>query len=87
MLLFIPLLMAFWFAPALVVHNEVPAFEAMKLSFIGCLRNIMPFLVYGLCALVLSLIAMIPLFLGMLVLSPVLVASIYVAYKEIYLGE
>jgi uncharacterized membrane protein len=85
-LLFIPLLMAFWFAPALVVHHEVPAFEAMKLSFTGCLRNIMPFLVYGLCAMGLSLLAMIPLGLGLLVLSPVLIASVYVAYKEIYLS-
>jgi len=87
MLLFLPLLMALWFAPALVVLNEVPAFEAMKLSFVGCLRNVMPFLVYGLCALGLSLLAVIPFGLGLLVLSPVLFASVYVGYKEIYLGE
>jgi len=86
-LLFVPLLMAFWFAPALIVNHELSAFEAMRLSFLGCVRNVMPFLVYGLCAMGLSLLAIIPFGLGLLVLSPVLIASVYVGYKEIYLGE
>jgi len=87
LLLFIPLLMAFWFAPALVVRHDLPAFESMRLSFAGCSRNLMPFTVYGLAAFGLSILALIPLGLGFLVLSPVLIASIYAAYKEIYLGE
>jgi len=85
--LFTLVLMAFWFAPALIVNHELSAFEAMRLSFVGCVRNAMPFLVYGLCAMGLSLLAIIPFLLGLLVLSPVLIASIYVGYKDIYLGE
>ena len=88
LLLFIPLLMAFWFAPVLVVrHDDLSAFESMRLSFTACGRNLMPLTVYGLAALGLSILALIPLGLGFLVLSPVLIASIYAAYKEIYLGE
>ncbi len=86
LLLFVPLLMAFWFAPVLVVRHDLPAFEAMRLSFTGCSRNLLPLTVYGLAAAGLSILALIPLALGFLVLSPVLIASMYVAYKEIYLG-
>lgn len=82
--LIVPLFMAYWFAPALVMLNGMSAIAAMKLSFIGCLRNILPFLVYGLVSTLLMIAAIIPFGLGLLVLSPVLIASIYVAYRDIY---
>jgi hypothetical protein len=37
-----------WFAPAVVALRSVTAVEGMKLSFLSCLRNWVPFLVYGL---------------------------------------
>lgn len=76
--------MALWFAPALVALRGVAPVAAVKQSFTGCLRNIVPFLIYGLVVFVLSILATIPLALGWLVLGPVLVASIYVAYRDIY---
>jgi len=82
--LMLPLFMAVWFAPALVVFHERGAVEAMKESFTGCLRNVVPFLVYGLVGLVLATLASIPFGLGWLVLGPVFVASIYAAYRDIY---
>jgi uncharacterized membrane protein len=87
-LLFIPLIMLFWFAPViLVLHDEVGIIDAMKLSFRGCLKNILPFLLYGILGFVLSIIATIPLGLGWLVLMPVVIAANYASYKDIYLGE
>ena len=86
MALMIPLMMAFWFAPSLVALNDLSALSAMKLSFIGCIKNILPFLLYGLIALVLMLIAAIPFGLGLLILSPILIASIYAGYRDIYFG-
>ncbi len=83
--LIVPLVMAFWFAPALVMFHSLGAVEAMKLSFRGCLRNIAPFLIYGLIALVLMVIAVIPVLLGLLVLVPTLIASTYIGYKDIFL--
>lgn len=80
----IPVVMALWFAPALVVLREMPPIEALKQSFRGCLRNIIPFLLYGIVMLVLSILAAIPLGLGFLILGPVLIASVYVAYRDIY---
>ena len=82
----IPLLMAVWFAPALVVFHELGPVEAMKQSFTGCLRNIVPFLVYGIMFTLLAILATIPLGLGWLVLGPVTAASIYTAYRDIYLS-
>lgn len=82
--LLIPLLMAVWFAPALIVFHDMGSVAAMQASFAGCLRNIMPFLLYGIVWFVASIIASIPLGLGWLVLGPVTAASIYTAYKDIY---
>ena len=45
--LLLPVMMAIWFAPPLVVFHDQGAIEAMKESFVGCLRNVVPFLVYG----------------------------------------
>jgi uncharacterized membrane protein len=76
--------MALWFAPALVALRGVAPVAAIKQSFTGCLRNLIPFLIYGLVMFVLSILATIPLALGWLVLGPVFVASVYVAYRDIY---
>ena len=81
----IPLVMAVWFAAPLVVFHDLGAVEAMKQSFTGCLRNIVPFLVYGIIGFLLAIVASIPLGLGWLVLAPVLAASIYTGYRNIYL--
>ena len=82
--LMIPILMAVWFAAPLVVFHERGALDAMKESFAGCLKNIVPFLVYGVIFLLLAILASIPLALGWLVLGPVAAASIYTAYRDIY---
>lgn len=85
-LLGMPLVMAIWFAPALVVLNELSAVDAMKRSFSGCWRNMMPFLVYGLVGIVLGIVATLPFGLGWLALVPVMVCSTYAAYKEIFVA-
>src|SRR2546425_5406820 len=40
--LMVPVVMAVWFAPPLVVFNELGAFDALEASFLGCLKNIVP---------------------------------------------
>jgi uncharacterized membrane protein len=80
----VPLVMAYWFAPALVALNGYTALEAMKTSFSACLKNVMPFLVYGLVGLVLAVVATIPALLGWFVLAPVFMASMYTSYRDIF---
>ena len=80
----VPLYMATWFAPALVVLHGVAPVDALKASFFACLRNWIPFTVYSVVLLVLGLLAAIPLGLGYLALLPVLAASIYTAYRDLF---
>lgn len=48
MLTIVPVLMLYWFAPVLVALEGMTAIEAMRMSFRGCWKNIIPFTVYGL---------------------------------------
>jgi uncharacterized membrane protein len=82
--LMMPLIMALWFAPALVVFHDVQPMAAMRSSFQGCLRNFMPFLTYGVVFLLLGILAAIPFGLGFLILMPVMWGSMYAAYRDIY---
>ena len=82
--LLVPVYMALWFAPPLVVLQGMRPTDALKQSFRACLKNILPFLVYGAILLVLSIAATLPLMLGWLALGPVIVASVYAAYRDIF---
>ncbi|MBN0986673.1 BPSS1780 family membrane protein [Amphritea pacifica] len=84
LLLFIPLIMAYWFAPTLVALNDIPAIEAMKLSFSACLKNLLPFLLYGLIAFILFIVGTIPFALGLLIVMPMTIASLYTSYRDIF---
>jgi len=82
--LMLPLVMATWFAPALIVFQGMGVAAAMKASFIGSLKNVLPFLLYGIIAMVAGVIASLPVGLGWLVLGPVLTASVYTSSRDIY---
>ncbi|UTW45112.1 hypothetical protein KFE80_12190 [bacterium SCSIO 12696] len=73
-----------WFAPALIVFHRLSAWDAMKQSFLGCLKNIVPFLVYGLFGLLLMIPAAITFGLALLVLVPVGVITMYTSYKAVF---
>lgn len=84
MALSIPIYMALWFAPALVVLHDMEPVAAMKASFTACLRNTIPFLLYSVILALLCVLAVIPFGLGFLVLAPVVLASIYRGYRDVY---
>ena len=96
----VPLAMAFWFAPALVVFHDLSAFDALRSSFLGCLKNLVPFLIYGLVGLGLGIV--IALVMGIIVaitrgfgivlafalilaIGPIVIGSIYAGYRDIYI--
>ncbi len=86
LVLALPLSMAIWFAPALVMYDNVAPIDAMKSSFNASVHNWLSLSIYGLVLLVLAFIAAIPAGLGFLVLLPVTAASIYISYRDIYHG-
>jgi hypothetical protein len=94
----LPLAMAYWFAVQLVQFDDVPPVEALKLSFVACLKNIWPFLLYGIVMLVLFFLVFIPFGLKMphwvaavlamiavlFVGVPVTIATMYTSYKGVF---
>ena len=83
----VPLYMASWYAPALVVFHEMEPMAALKASFFACMKNKMPLLVYGVVLLFAVIVAIIPIGLGFLVLGPVIFTSIYASYRDIFIDN
>jgi uncharacterized membrane protein len=80
----LPMYMAMWFACPLIVLAQHDVGAALKTSFGACLKNIVPFLIWSIAIFFLSIVATIPLALGWLLLGPVLIASIYLSYRDIF---
>jgi uncharacterized membrane protein len=83
----IPLWMALWFAPALVLFNGMPPADACRASFSASLKNILPFLLLGLIVLVLGFFAALPAGLGFLVLIPVLAGTAYASWQDVFVAH
>lgn len=87
-LLFTPLLMATWFAPALALFEGFPPGKAMFWSLWACLVNWRPMLLYGLLLSMLGMVALvIPLGLGLLLFLPMAMTSTYAAYRMQFIAK
>lgn len=85
MLLFTPLIMATWFAPALILFGGARPATAMGVSLRAVAKNWAPMLVNGLAlGAVLLLAALVPMMLGLLVAMPILFGSLYASYQAIF---
>jgi len=78
--------MALWFAPGLVVFRNVAPVDALKASFAACMKNFVPFLVFGVLYVIAATVASIPFGLGWILLVPLLMLAIYVSYRDVF-GE
>ena len=79
------IMMAFWFAPALIVMHDLEAMESVRLSFKGCLRNWVPVLLVGPLLWMLATVPILLTFgLAYFVFVPVVMASVYYGYREIF---
>jgi len=86
----LPLVMAAWFAPLLVFFDNLSPWSALVLSLWACLKNALALLVYGVAVLV-PMMVLTPLSLalhqpdlGLWLLAPVLVPSIYASYRDLF---
>lgn len=82
--LWVLLIMALWFAPALVVLRDVAPLDAMKLSVNACFRNIATFILLGVLIYVMIWVAMLPAGLGILVLIPMMAGTLYASYQDVF---
>jgi hypothetical protein len=85
--LMLPVICATYLAPQLIVLHDQPAITALKMSLSGCVKNILPGIVFGLCAIAMVIVSMIPLLLGLLITIPILVITNYTVYRDIFVEE
>ena len=79
------LMLALQYAPMLVFFNEVTPLAAMRASLSGSLRNIIPYTVYSIIMQVVALVlSILPYNLGLVVLLPLGLTSLYVSYRNIF---
>jgi len=84
LMLFSTLMMAMQFAPMLVFFNNTPPLQAMKLSLRAFVDNIGAMMVYSVAFMLLAILASIPMFLGWLLLLPIVFTSLYACYCDIF---
>jgi len=85
MALFAPLIMATWFAPALILFGGARPVTALRVSLKAVARNWAAMLTNSLAlGLLLFIAALVPLLIGLLVAMPVLFGSLYASYQAIF---
>jgi uncharacterized membrane protein len=80
----VALWLALFFAIPLVMLDRVPPIDALKLSLQANLSNFLPWLVFSFILIPLTVVAMIPFGLGLLVLYPIVGAAIFRAYEQTF---
>jgi hypothetical protein len=107
MIVALPVVAAFWFAPLLTAWDEVSPGKSVFFSFIASWRNWRAFAVYGLAAGLIAVVVpgvllisanalsetlgnVLSITLKMLlifVVAPVMMASVFVSYQDVFHGE
>jgi len=91
MALSVPLSMAIWFAPLLVILANQKPVQSLRDSFNACLKNMLPFFVYGLLILLPLVLFMAQFDLtnmernpGLWLVVLLMLPSIYTSYRDIF---
>ncbi|WP_426105253.1 BPSS1780 family membrane protein [Massilia sp. TSP1-1-2] len=84
MLLSIPVVMALWLAPALVVLKGTAPVDAIRLSFAAAVKNFPAFIIFYVLSWVATFVGSLPLGIGLIFVYPVVLCATYMAYKEIF---
>lgn len=88
MLAFFFLFVMIWFAPALIVLHNIAPTEAMKMSVKGCVKNIMPLIVFSLLLPLLALLTILfTLGLAILVVVPIGMITYYTSYRDVWTDQ
>jgi hypothetical protein len=85
--LLIPLSMALWLAPALIVLRGARPIDALRLSLVASWRSGAALTVYGIAFVFLSIAATLLFAIGWVFLVPLLYLSTYAAYRDLLEGD
>ncbi len=84
LLLSVPVIMATWFAPALVFFHDMKPAAAMRASFDAGAKNWLAMVIFGIFLIVSLFFAMLPLGLGLVLLLPIFSGAVYASYRDIF---
>ena len=87
MVLSVPVIMATWFAPALVFFHDMQPLDAMKASFAAGAKNFLPMAIFGVFLVVALFFAMLPVGMGLVLLLPVASGAVFASYRDIFVGS
>jgi hypothetical protein len=87
LLALVPISMAAWLAPALVMLRGIAPMAALRLSLDACRRNVAALTVYGLVGILFAFVATLLLGLGWLVVLPLAYLSTYAAFTDLFGAE
>ena len=82
LVLALPLMMAYWLAPALVYFEQQSGIEAMRLSLLFAARNWPAFLLYGVVMGSCAVLSIMAFGVGLLLWVPWVLLSLYVCYQD-----
>ena len=80
----VPLVMALWLAPGLVVLKGCEPVAALRLSFAASVDNFLPFLVFYIFAGIATMLGSMLMGLGVIFVYPVLLCATCLAWKDLF---
>jgi uncharacterized membrane protein len=84
MFISIPMIMALWLAPGLVLMRGTAPLDAVRLSFMASLQNLLPFIIFYVIAAIACFLGALMMGVGLIVVYPVLLCAAYFAYKDMF---
>ena len=87
LVLSVPVIMATWFAPALVYFHDMKPLDAMKASFAAGAKNWLAMCIFSIFLVVALFFAMLPVAMGLLLFLPVFSGAVYASYRDIFMGS
>jgi uncharacterized membrane protein len=75
---------ALWFAPAILAFHAISTAHAVRWSVYAALSNAGAMVVYGIALTMAFLVAVVPWGLGLLVVVPVMAASTYTGFRDVF---
>ena len=84
LVLSIPVIMATWFAPALVFFHDMKPAAALRASFDAGAKNWLAMTIFGIFLMVALFFALLPFLMGLLLLVPVFSGAVYASYRDIF---
>jgi len=78
------LVMLTWFATPLIALQSVGVFQALGMSFKASLKNWLALTVFGFVMFFWMIVAILPVGLGLLVMIPLMIITIYTGYRKTF---